>query len=117
MGTCPVLCPTAAITTHSGAQNGQGTISSTRLLLAHRTYSYHRAIASGQDPSIRPVRLQFLLLPASTSDPVSCLNSELCRIHLPPLHKTGLCNDFMDTTCKAQDGKEKETHTLDIQDT
>lgn len=97
MGTCPVLCLTAAITTHSGAPNGQGTISSTRLLLAHRTYSYHRAIASGQDPSIRPVRLQFLLLPASTNDPFSSLNSELRSIHLPQLHNTGLGNDFMDT--------------------
>ena len=100
-----------------GAQNGQGTISSTRLLLAHRTYSYHCAIASGQDPSIRPVLLQFMLLPASINDPVSSLNSELRSIHLRQLHKTGLGNDFMGTTCKAQDGKEKETHTLDIQNT
>lgn len=81
-----------------GAPNGQGIISSTWLLLPHHTYSYHRVFASGQDPSIRPVLLQFMRLPASTNDPVLSLNLELQSIHLHQLHKTGLGNDFMDIT-------------------
>lgn len=108
MGICPVICLTAPIIHTGGAQDGQGTISSTRLLLAHRTYSYHHAITHLQDPIIRPVLLQVMLLPASTNEPFSSPKLELNRNHLQQLHKSGFGNGRMPRTCKAQDGKEKE---------
>lgn len=118
MGTRPVICLTAPITTQVVPNVGRvpfpvhGSCSPTVPIPIITPSRLVRTPASGLCFSS-----SCCCLPPPVNDPVSPLNLELHSIHLHLLHKTRLGKDFMETTCKAQDGKEKQTHTLDIQNT